>query len=101
MHLAERDHPRRKQTLGRGRGLLRDAVGTSLRASGRHSAADVHEVLDRNGEPVQRSLGATRGALAIGSFRGGERFVAVDLDKTVELAVEQCDALEEGGDDLA
>src|SRR5215471_19310374 len=101
MSLAQNDHPYRAQALRCGRSLLRDTVGTTLGTSGRHAAADMHQILDRDRKAVERPVHSAGSALLVGFLCRGERFVAIDLDEAVQSPVELRDTLQILGDDLA
>ena len=101
MRLAQRNHARGEQMCGGGCIIGCNAVGTRLRSGSGHPAADMHEVLDRYRQPVQRAARLAGVALAIGGCRRCQRVVAIHLDEGVQVTVERGDAVEIRRDDLA
>ena len=101
MRLAQRNHARGEQMVGSACGLSGDTMRACQRSGGRYPAAEMHQILDRDRQPMQRSARRAGAAFAIGSRRRAQRVIAIHLDEGVQAAIERGDAVEIRRDDLA
>src|SRR5262245_50425805 len=98
--LADDDHSGAKELLRQGGGDGGAAVAPHRAAAGCNTPIELHEVLERNRDAVQRPDRMPRADGLVSSLRRQSRLLFIDLDERVELAIEPGDALQASGGDL-
>src|SRR5262245_32239438 len=100
MGLADYDHAGADELLGKGGSAGAAAVAPCGAAPGSHSAFELDQILERDGDAVQRPDGVARPDGLIGRLCGQASFGLVNLDEGVQLWVQVGNALEATADDL-
>ena len=98
--LPDHHHARREQVLDHDGVAVGDVALAHLRARRRRHTGGVAEVLDTEGDPVERAAVAAAGDLLLGAARSGAGEVGGDAREGVDRALGGVDAAEHGVDEL-
>jgi hypothetical protein len=94
VELPEEHGTRRSQLPDDGAVLLGHAVAEDARTARRSKAGGVVQILERDGDPVQRAAIDAVREVVVGAFRLGERGLGRERDEGAQLAVVARDPVE-------
>ena len=100
MGLSQHNHARRNHLLHQRGGGGRAAVSPSATAAGGHAPLDLHDILDRHRDAVQRADAMARRHGVGRGFCRHSSIVCVHFDEGMELVVVTGNALEIALDDI-
>ena len=100
VELAQQDGTRLGQARRDGRVRVGHPVCQDAGAAGRADAARQHQILQRDGNPVQRPAVVSAGDLPLRRGRGGQRLPRQDRDVRQEIPVGSLNAVEVGAREL-